>query len=203
MPAVVQSAWERIGLSLMLWRSLGLRLRIELAAAGYLGYGYNFGDPKFAYPFPGVGTGRVVTDGKPAVTNCSTMTATLLPQIYPSHKWEAQHYGDLQVFADRLPHRPAAPVEAAIEVGVAHAVDKFTPGVWFLVQGWHRFDPDHPDRGKKYAGHAFFVYAEPDWLTILEASPGGNGGPRWMRKTESQLRDYYGKGLHIAALEEG
>jgi hypothetical protein len=201
------TAWEISGLDADYWEKHALDIRIRLAAAGYLGgdWNYSLTKPKVLYDMPDEMRANSLEiselelkDGDNRVTNCSTMTASILTSVYPSAPWSVQDYGDLQVFGDRLPAHPDSPIRAVERVGVGQRVGLLMPGRWHLVQGWRRFDPNKPS----YSGHAFLVLADDngDVDQVLEATSIDNIGPRYKRTTLEGLRKQYPKGLHLAVL---
>ena len=134
----------------------------------------------------------VVRNAPYRATNCSTLTVDLLFALYPDAGWDGKDYGDLQVFADRLPGRPFAPIEAAVRRQVGYEVDFFITGCWHLCQGWHA----KPAR----TGHAFLVYADSqEELLVLEAQNREQVvDTRWT--SLGDLRERYRGGIGVAVL---
>lgn len=201
------TAWEISGLDADYWEEHALDIRIRLAAAGYLGgdWSYSLSKPKVLYDLPpamyadSLEISEVqLKDGDNRVTNCSTMTTSILTSIYPSAPWNSQDYGDLQVFADRLPNDPDSPINAVERAGVGQRVQSLVPGQWHLVQGWRTFDPSTP----RYSGHAFLVLADDngDIDQLLEATSIDNIGPRYKSISFAALQDDYDEGLYLAVL---
>jgi len=176
------------------WLQHALDVRIRLAAAPYMvGWSYSLSSPRVAYPSPGVPSSLV---GGSRVTNCSTLTASLLTSVFADRPWTTREYGDLQVFADRLPSAPDAPIRAALRMGIAEETHRFLSDRWHLVQGWRRL-------GSKPSGHAFLVLAgeDPEELLVLEASSLEGGiGPRYKSTTATKLREQYGAALYLGVL---
>jgi hypothetical protein len=126
------------------------------------------------------------------IINCSTLTASILTAAYPDRPWGRQEYGDLQVFADRLPSRPNAPIMAAVRMRVAVAVDLLPDG-WSLVQGWRRFSPTP-------SGHAVLVLRDGARALVLESTSQALLGPRLRETTPEALRSEFSAGLYVGRL---
>ena len=120
--------------------------------------------------------------------------------MYPDAPWTDREYGDLQVYADRLPAHPGSPIEAVARMGVGISVTTLARGRWHLVQGWRTFDPQTP----RYSGHAFLVLAahSGDSITVLEATSLSNEGPRYRSTTLTALRAEYPAGVHLGLLSK-
>jgi hypothetical protein len=201
------TAWEIAGLTQDYWCEHSLDIRIRLAAAGYLGgdWSYSLSAPKVLYDLPAAMyadsleiSETQLADGENRITNCSTMTVSVLTSVYPDAPWSQEDYGDLQVYADRLPGRPDSPIDAVERAGVGTRVDALVPGRWHLVQGWRTFDPSIP----RYSGHAFLVLADDtgDIDQVLEATSLSNIGPRYKEITFAKLQSDYSEGLYLAVL---
>jgi hypothetical protein len=196
------TAWVMGGLQRDHWLQHSLDIRIRIAAAPYMqGWGYSLSGPKVLYDLPdAMGADRIEwSSGGAKLTNCSTLTTSLMTSVRPDCPWTLQEYGDLQVFGDRLPDNPDAPVQAVARMGAGVAVTDPRPGAWHLVQGWRTFEPSIP----KWSGHAFLVLADRvgEGLLMLEASSRRNVGPRYRRTTWAGLRGEYPAGLYLAALD--
>jgi len=126
--------WALCGLDEDEWCALPLGVRLRLAASCYLGWGYARDYPHVAYRSPGVPESLISAVDR--ATNCSTLTASLLTACYPRAGWDLDDYGDLQVYADRLPARPDAPCQAAERRGASSRTTGYLVGRWHLVQGW-------------------------------------------------------------------
>jgi hypothetical protein len=199
---VAVTAWEIAGLSRAEWVRHALDIRIRLAAGPYLdSWDYDLRTARVLYDLPdAMRADRVeLAPGDARLTNCSTLTTSLLTSCFPDAPWTVQEYGDLQVFGDRLPGNPDAPVQAVVRMGVGKAVAQHVPGAWHLVQGWRTFEPSGP----RYSGHAFLVLADRDGdgCLVLEATSRRSIGPRYRRSTWADLRREYGHSLHLAALD--
>lgn len=197
------TAWEISGLDADYWEKHALDIRIRLTAAGYLGgdWNYSLSKPKVLYDMPDAMrmnsleiSELELKYGDNRITNCSTMTASVLTSVFPSAPWNVQDYGDLQVFADRLPASPDSPIRAVERVGVGHHVLSLVPGRWHLVQGWRSLSPP--------SGHAFLVLSDEsgDIDQILEATSIDNIGPRYKKTNLDSLKKQYAAGLHFAVL---
>ena len=194
-------AWDFGGLPQGEWVRHSLDIRIRIAAAPYMqGWTYSLSNAKVLYDLPdAMGADRVEwEEGDAKVTNCSTLTTSLLTSVYPDAPWTLREYGDLQVFADRLPSHPDSPIEAVRRMGVGEPVPELVHGQWHLVQGWRTFDPKTP----RYSGHAFLVLAarSGDGIEVLEASSRRSVGPRWRATTWASIKAEYPAGLFIAVL---
>ena len=132
------------------------------------------------------------------VTNCSTLTTSVLTSIRPDVPWGVQEYGDLQVYADRLPGEPDSPVRAVARMGIGIIAQGLTAGQWHLVQGWRTFDPQTP----RYSGHAFLVLADDtgDGIVVLEATSRDGIGPRYRATTWPGLVGEYPFGIFVSML---
>jgi len=176
---------------------LPLDARIRMAAAGYLGWGYDSKRPAVAYPSGSVPAHLV---GRGTDTDCCTFTTSILMACYPGALWTSREFGDLQSFGDRFDlgddyhPRGDAPMAAVERVGVGHVTRHWMLSSWHLVQVWRSAKP--PTGG----GHSMLVYVDDEGLLVLEASPGV--GPRWRRRTARELEDEY-EIVHIARLSDG
>jgi hypothetical protein len=192
-------AWDVAGLTEADWTRHSLDIKIRLAAAPYLdGWGYDLSSPKVLYELPAaMFAGGIVWTTGTKRTNCSTLTTSLLTSVRPDAPWTSREYGDLQVYADRLPDEPDAPIAAVVRMGIGQQVEALTAGAWHLVQGWRTFDPQTP----RYSGHAFLVLADDagDGILVLEASSLA-GGPRYRRTTWAGLVGEYPAGVFVAVL---
>ena len=189
----MSTANDAAGLTEASWCRHALDIRIRLAAAPYMvGWGYSVSSPRVAFESPGVPSSLV---GGARLTNCSTLTASLLTSAFPDHPWTEREYGDLQVFADRLPESPWSPISAAVRMGVAKSTTDFHPRRWSLVQGWRSL-------GANPSGHAFLAFADSDSesLLVLEATSIDGIGPRYKTTTATALRESYPAGLYIGVL---
>ena len=212
---MVMTAWEVAGLEKDYWCQHALDIRIRLAAAGYLGgdWGYSLTAPKVLYDIPDIMradkmeiTELQLRDGDQRLTNCSTLTMSILTSVYPNADWERDDYGQLQVYAEHIQDNPDSPVDAVVEVGVGDRVDILVPGKWHLFQGWRTIDHSKP----RYSGHAFLVLADHNGNVdqILEAtsrkySNGRMIGPRYKKVSLEALKQEYKAGIYMAVLKEG
>ena len=194
------TAWEVAGLTEADWVRHSLDIRIRIAAAPYMdGWGYDIASPKVLYDLPDAMHADGIEWASGAkVTNCSTLTCSLLTSVCPDVPWGVQEYGDLQVYADRLPDEPDAPVQAVARMGIGFVAQGLTPGQWHLVQGWRTFDPQTP----RYSGHAFLVLADDtgDGIEVLEATSLGGVGPRYRSTSWAELVSDYSAGIYVATL---
>lgn len=192
-------AWDVAGLTEDEWTRHSLDVKIRLAAAPYMdGWGYDLSAPKVLYKLPAaMFAAAVVWTTGTKRTNCSTLTTSILTSVRPDAPWSSREYGDLQVYADRLPDEPDAPVAAVVRMGIGLVVTEPWAGAWHLVQGWRTFEPTVP----RYSGHAFLVLADDagDGILVLEASS-LVGGPRYRRTTWAGLVDEYPGGVFVAVL---
>jgi hypothetical protein len=195
------TAWAVAGLTRREWVRHALDIRIRIAAGPYLDswdYSIEWGKAKVLYDLPDAmgaeGVEWKAGDGR--LTNCSTLTASLLTSVYPDAPWTMREYGDLQVFKDRLDAgQTDSPIRAVERMGIGKRVDKPTEGKWHLVQGWRSLDPPR--------GHAFLVLAFDDVnLQVLEATSRRSIGPRYKTTTLAELQREYSKALHWAALSK-
>jgi hypothetical protein len=198
---VTINAWDIAGLTREEWVRHSLDVRIRIAAGPYLdSWDYDIRKGKVIYDLPDAMRADKVewAAGDERVTNCSTLTASLLTSCFPDAPWTLREYGDLQVFGDRLPENPDAPIQAVIRMGIGTNSGS-VPNRWHLVQGWRTFIPETP----KYSGHAFLVLSDKqgDGILLLEATSRRNIGPRYRRTTWTELGREYTQGLHVAVLE--
>jgi hypothetical protein len=182
-------AWDAANLDKATWVALPLGLRIRLAAYPFLGWAYRYAAP--ATPYTTALTSGLALEGD-RTTNCSTLTTTILGAVYPDAAWTSREYGDLQVFADRLPSYPDSPIRAVQRMGVGSPVDDFDASGWYLCQGWWSL-------GAKPSGHAVLIEARPDGIWVLQASSGI--GPTW-GKAAKHPRDIFDAAVYIARLRE-
>ena len=191
---MASTAHDLCGFTLTRWNRLPLTYRLRFAAGLYLGWRYHRIDVGFAFASPGVPESLIRPPFTQHTINCSTLTASVLTACFPSSPWGSRGYGDLQVFADRLPDNPDSPIQAVEHAGIGSRVaDTFAPNMWHLVQGWRTLDPPR--------GHAFLMRDDGDSLLVLEATT--NIGPRWKRTTRKRLHRDYPAALYAAAIGEG
>lgn len=193
------SPWQLAGLDLAGFRRLPLFARLHIAAAPYVGWRYDLARPRVAYPSPAVPHSLV--DPAAGVTNCSTLTASVLTAAYPDADWTPREYGDLQVFADRLPGYPDAPIRALERVGVGSRVDRPTASTAYLVQLWRQTGAKPGD----FRGHAVIVLRYSDGrLRLLEATSREGGlGARWRDVTIDELEAEGRAAIYYGALGLG
>jgi hypothetical protein len=193
---VTITAWEVAGLTREEWVRHALDIRIRIAAGPYLsGWGYHRTAPKVLYDLPDAmrADGIEVEADEALVINCSTQTVSLLTSAFPDAPWSLREYGDMQVFGDRLPDSPDAPVRAAERMGIGRSEAGPVMGEWHLVQGWRTLNPPN--------GHAFLVLFDDDGLLVLEATSRRGIGPRYRRTTLALLKLEYDAGLFWCVLE--
>jgi hypothetical protein len=194
----MKTAWSISGLQREEWVRHALDIRIRLAAGPYLDswdYSIKWGTAKVLYDLPDAmrADGIELGPGDARLTNCSTLTASILTSVYPDAPWTLQEYGDLQCFKDRLDAGTwDSPVRAAERMDIGLRVAKLVPGEWHLVQGWRSHDPPN--------GHAFLVLAGEGSLQVLEATSRRSIGPRYKTTTLAELKREYSAGLHWARL---
>lgn len=191
---MTDTAHELCGFTLAEWNRLPLEYRIRFAAGLYIGWGYHKSNVSFAYWSPSVPEKLILKPFATGMTNCSTLTTSVITACFPSSHWDSRSYGDMQVFKDRLPGNFSSPIDAVERVGIGKRLDQgFAPNLWHLVQGWRTLGPPR--------GHAFLVRADVDSLLVLEAV--GGIGPRWTRTTEAKLRKRYPAALYAASIGPG
>lgn len=127
-------------------------------------------------------------------TNCSTFVADVVMALYPDAGWTGVDYGDLQVFSDRLPTYPDAPIRALRRRMVGRQVDgPMGPGV-YVCQAW----------AARWAGHVFFVVVgegEPERLLVVDANVGRHRqAVRATWATLGELQERYPYDWHWARL---
>ena len=191
-------AWDAAGLTRAEWTRHSLDVRIRLAVAPYLDgtWGYNRRTPRVLWDLPNeMGAAKIVWQpGQVRETNCSTVTTSVVAECHPLVPWSLLDYGDLQVFADRLPATDT-PNECVERHGLGVRVDGFQDGHWCLVQGVRRLPSD--PRG--FSGHAYLVLREGDSVLVFEATSIDGIGPRYRRTTAAELHAQYPAALHITA----
>ncbi|KKM72078.1 hypothetical protein LCGC14_1424190 [marine sediment metagenome] len=181
---------ELYGYTLHQWGRLDLETRIHFAAGRYMGWKYGR-DVRFAYSSPGIPDKLVAAPGHVWEIDCSSMTTSILTACFPSSPWGSRGYGDMQVYADRLPAQYDSPIIAVENAGIGSRLAQgFEVGRWHLVQGWKKLEPPR--------GHAFLVRNDGDSMLLVESQFGV--GPQWGRTTEAKLRKRYPAALYAAAL---
>ena len=208
----VLTAWQIAGLEEDYWEKHALDIRIRIAAAPYIAdWGYHLTEPHTLYDIPdAMHADRIeVTEAGLAhsanrVTNCSTMTMSLLTSVYPSAPWSSASYKKLQLYAEDVLDNPDSPIDCVVAVGVGIRADSFVDGEWHLVQGIRKHTVVDGIL-TSFSGHAFLVQRIGDVLYVLEAtsikdSSGQQIGPRYKETTEDELRQRYPKALYIAVL---
>jgi len=191
---------ELCGMTAAEFRALSIRARLAIVSACFLGWRYSMSVPRV--PFRAGSIPRSMVEPAASVTNCSTLTAAVLMACYPEAPWTLREYGDLQVYADRLPSMPNAPILAIERAGIGSRVDAPAANAVHLVQGWRKMGPTAAD----FRGHAVIVAtdAEPGRLRILEAtSKRMNLGPRWRESTLDDFRREFPAALYFGALGAG
>lgn len=188
MPAL--TAHELYGFTLVEWDRMPLEYRIRFAAGRYMGWRYGR-DVRFAFSSPGIPDRLVAPPGEMHEIDCSSMTTSVLTACFPSSPWGSRGYGDLQVYADRLPAHYDSPIIAVENAGIGVRIAQgFEPGRWHLVQGWRSLDPPR--------GHAFLVRNDGESMLMVESQL--KVGPHWTRTTEAKLRHRYPAALYAAAI---
>lgn len=165
-------------LSRAAFEALPLEVRIRVAASELLGYGYGGpAVPRRPSWWPrGVGAPEATTEQDERI-DCSTLTAWVLAEVYPSARWTVAAYQDLQI---QDAARPWSPVEAVERLGLGQQVAAPTPFRWHLVQSWRSLSP-------LQGGHARLVYVDRDVVHVLESTTrdddgdGQRDGVRWVR----------------------
>lgn len=179
------TAHEQAGLTRGEWLDLPVGVRIRLAASAYLGWRYPpTRTDRVSLAFDGPGLPKL--SGTRWV-NCSPFTASILCAVWPD-RVDAAAYGDLVVFADRLPTRPDSPILAVERMGVGTRTASLSG--WCLVQGWRSLSPP--------SGHAFLV--SPAGLKLESTNADGYVGPRWSPTSLDALRKAYPAALYVARL---
>lgn len=177
--------WHRLRLTRSDWLALPLAVRLYQCAALYVGWGYARTHPRTPFGAPGIPS-SLVTDAK-SITNCSTLTASIVMAMRPDRPWSQDEWADLQVWdASRL----ASPIEAVERMDVGDVVRyPSRAGGVYLMQGWRN--------GR--SGHAFLGHAADDGrVAVLDS--GLDVGPRWRWLTPVQLAGMYPHALHVARL---
>lgn len=210
----ILTAWGLAGLDRDYWEKHSVDIRIRLAAAPYVAdWGYALQYPFSLYDIPdAMKADRIevtesgLDNAANRVTNCSTMTMSILTSVYPSAPWNEASYKKLQIYAEEALDNPDSPIDAAEAVGVGIRVAAFADGRWHLVQGIRKHVVED-GRLTAFSGHAFLVLRVGDLLHVLEATslPDSSGqkiGPRYKIVTEKQLREQYPKALYLAVLQD-
>lgn len=194
------SPWQLAGVSASDFRSLPIQVRVAVASACFLGWRYSLTVPRVPFEVGSLPASLVAEAA--SVTNCSTLTTAVLMACYPEAPWTLEEYGDLQVFADRLPNKPNAPILAIERVGVGSRVPAPVANAVHLVQGWRKTG----DAAEDFRGHAVIVMTDndPARLRVLEAtSRSSNLGARWRSTNLENFRREYPAAIHFGALGAG
>lgn len=190
------TAHEQAGLTLGEWLALPVGVRIRLAASLYLGWRYPpRRTDRVSLAFDGPGLPKLTGT---RYVNCSPFTASILCAVYPD-RVDAAAYGDLVVFADRLPTRPDSPILAVERMGVGTRTASLSG--WSLCQGWRSLGTEPnavTDIIQPPSGHAFLV--SPAGLKLESTNADGYVGPRWSPVTLDALRKTYPAALYLARL---
>lgn len=165
-------AWSLCDLPHDAWVGLPLGLRLRLAAGLHLGWHYTPKGVKPAVPFAAGSIPADLVKPDARVTACSTFALALLMAAYPDAPWTMKEYGELQSFAELLPARPFACLDAVERMGVGERVTTPVPQAWHFVQGWVSLKPPFP-------GHAFLAWPDGSVALILQAASTGGIGPCW------------------------
>ncbi len=194
------SPWELAGVSESEFRRMPIRARLAIASACFLGWRYSLTVPRVPFKAGSLPASLVVEAA--SVTNCSTLAAAVLMACYPEAPWTLEEYGDLQVYADRLPSKPDAPILAIERVGIGARVAAPVANAVHLVQGWRKVGASAAD----FRGHAVIVAtdSDPARLRVLEAtSRSSNLGARWRSTTLEDFRREFPAAIHFGALGAG
>lgn len=162
------------GLTIGEYAGLPLTARIFCAASQFLGWRYSLKTPRVPIASGSVPTSLV--DPSAMVTNCSTLTSSILMSIY-TRDWTPQDYADLQVFGESLKKFPFgdSPIVAATRQLLGQVVLDWDVNQWHLAQTWNRKNAGgsaDPTGG----GHAMLVYFDGEVYWTLEASGNSKGG---------------------------
>ena len=157
-----------------------LLLRLGGLVAAYKGWTYHRTQVGAAH-----GAGAMplsVTASRRRQTNCSTFLADVVMALYPNAGWTSTDYGDVQVYADRLPDYPASMVRAMVRRGVGREVDGPMGGV-HVVQGWVR----------PWVGHQMIVVDDDPAgrLLVIDANVGRAEAVAMSWTTLDALRERY------------
>lgn len=189
--------WEAAGLSQDTFRRLPLRARVAIVSSLFLGWRYSLTAPRVPFKLGSLPLGLVTAFG--GKTNCSTATAAILMGCFPEAPWTLREYGDLQVFADRLPGLPDSPIRAIERVGIGSRVTAPVANCVHLVQGWRKIGPNAAD----FRGHAVLVVVgeDPTRLLVLEATSRDSAlGVRWRETTLDDFRAEFPAAIYFGAL---
>lgn len=204
---MITTAWEAAGLTQSHWLKHSLDIRLRLAAQPYMdgGWSYSLSSPKILWAPPaGMRIDKLVYGAGSKVTNCSTLTCSLITSVRPDVGWTVEDYGDLQVYADRLPDRPDSPIQAVVQQGIAERVDGPVARRWCLVQGVRELTVENGALAS-FSGHAFMVRRDGTTLTVIEATSRKDAdglpiGPRYRQTTREDLVQEYKYALYWALL---
>lgn len=186
--------WDAAGLSQREWEWHSVDMRLRIAAAPYMDGTWSYGGPRVLWELPAAMHVRSLESGKHRI-NCSTLTTSLLTAVFPSAPWTVQEYGDLQVFADRLPATDS-PVQAVQRMQIGAIVNGFVDGRWHVVQGVRR----GPDHNRGFSGHALLARSDGARVQVIESTSLSNHGPRYRLTTAAELWNEFPSALHLAAL---
>jgi hypothetical protein len=192
--------WELAGMTQAAFRRMPIRSRLAVVSACFLGWRYSLTVPRVPFKVGSL-PASLVTEGA-SVTNCSTLTAAALMACYPEAPWTLEEYGDFQVFADRLPDKPNAPILAIERVGIGSRVAAPVANAVHLVQGWRKAGATAAD----FRGHAVIVTTDEDAtrLRVLEAtSRSSNLGARWRSTPLDDFRRDFPAAIYFGALGAG
>lgn len=189
----------------MHFQQLPLGVRIKSVIAELIGYQHPWAH-RTHVRFPrrfGPISGNLV-DPSHKFIDCSSMTTYVVMRVYPEVPWDMQDYEDLQTFADRLPRRPFASIEALERRGVGSRVldPRTAPsGVWFVIQGWRRLGDA---LGDAPSGHAMLGESLGGGrVRIWESTIKSPDGPRHYETKFNDLDDDYVAGTMYGALGPG
>jgi len=179
------------GLDVDSYRALPLGVRVRLAAVDCLGWRYSRNN---AFPRARKGLPDLVDPFGHGI-DCSSFTAYVLLTAFPLGRWDAERYGELQIFNAS---EPWSPIDAVERAGVGSRVSAPVAGLWHLTQAWKSLAP-------LAGGHARLSYSQPDGgLLVLESTTKRDGvGPTWSATTWDALAARYPAGVRAAALGPG
>lgn len=206
---MVLNAWDIAGVTKEYWLEHSLDIRIRLSAAPYIAdWGYSLTAPRSLYDIPeGMHADKLevseagLSESGNRVTNCSTMTMSIITSCFPDANWTLYSYEQLQLYAEHVQDSPDSPIAAVEEAGVAHGVVMFEENEWHLVQGIRELVVTD-DKLTKFSGHAFLVLKKNGRLIVLEATSRGGVGPRYRPTTLAELEREYPHSLFIAVLSK-
>lgn len=193
----------------MILSDLPLKFRMRVLISRFVGWRHAWSHGthvRFPTPFGPFGQLHRLVNPDHPYTDCSSFATYVIMCAYPEVAWTEEDYGDMVVYADRLPERPHSSQEALERRGVGsrlHDPEAVPVGTWFAFQGWRQLPTvRRPDI--KPSGHmALAEKINEGFIRVWEVTIRTPDGLQQRVTTVSDLRQEFSASLRFTALGPG